>query len=81
MTDEDDDKRPLIRITFDVRVHDVRAFVRAARKHAIEVDNWPEDHAKEALKATELGDCLRMLMDPGVSYEGCQILDSETEVL
>lgn len=57
-------RRVGIHFTLDCVVHDVRAFVKAARARAIEEGVDPAD-ARETYSARDLAACAVMLLDPG----------------
>ena len=69
---------PTVDVTISLRIHDVRAFVKAARKQAIAEGIDPEE-ARTTYKATDLGACAVMLLDPGTSPSGSEILESSSE--
>lgn len=73
-------KETIITLTMSVRVHDAAAFVHAARERAITekaCKNWRE--ASREYSASKLGACAVMLLDPGISPPGAEILESNTE--
>jgi hypothetical protein len=71
--------KPGVAVTINLFVHDVRTFVRAARIRAIAEGVDPED-ARKTYRATNLGACAGMLIDPGTSPPGSEITDTSTEV-
>lgn len=75
-------KAPTIGVTVDLRIYDEKAFRRAAYERGIE-DGLSEEEAKEYLDpdSKSLGECGQMLIDPGVSPEGTEILQSSSESL
>lgn len=74
-------------LTLTVRVYDTAALAAAAIKHAMTVDGMSEAEARETLAdiseddGIDVGACLQMLLDPGVSPDGCAIEESRAEYL
>lgn len=73
-------------VTISVRVYDRKALLAAALQHALTVDKLDEVSARQLLTDTDedsdgvdVSACLRMLLDPGVSPDGCDIQDSSCE--
>jgi hypothetical protein len=71
-----------VTVNLYLRVHNVRAFVRAAQRRAI-----AEGFAKTLKEAREagysprdLGACALMLLDPGESPPGCKIRAHSADV-
>jgi hypothetical protein len=69
-------KTALLTVTLDLRVYDIDAFVRAARKQALIEGVDPED-VEGVYHAGDLVACACMLLDPGVVGEG----DTGSEIL
>jgi hypothetical protein len=68
-------------VTIYVDVNDQDALFAAAMARAKE-DGLEESDAQENLKPdgeVHIGNCLRMLLDPGVSPPGCSIEDSSCD--
>lgn len=67
-------------VSIYLTVRDEQAFRQAAHDRALE-DGLDETMAKQHLNAaaSSLRDCEIMLLDPGVSPKGCEILDSTAE--
>jgi hypothetical protein len=68
-------------ISIFVTVNNTSALIEAARKRYL--DEVPTETRKGACNMVPDGDisaALRMLFDPGVSPDGCTILDTECEV-
>lgn len=67
-------------VTIDVTVHSRRELFDAAMKHALEHDGMTRMHALATLttrtRAIDVGACLQMLLDPGLSPDGCDIEES-----
>lgn len=74
--------RPLVSVTLHLRIHDEGAFGRAARTRAI-ADGVSASEANAYLlddgAGMTLDDCAAMLLDPGASPDGGEILASSTE--
>lgn len=74
-------------LTLTVRVYDTAALAAAAIKHAMTVDGMSEAEARETLAdiseddGIDVGACLQMLLDPGVSPDGCSIQESSVDYL
>ena len=69
-------------LTLHLQINDKQALYRAALAQ-MEKDGINKKDANKSLRpggAIDVGNCLRMLLDPGVSPDGCQILDSTAEV-
>lgn len=67
-----------VTVNITLRIHDVRTFVRTARARAIDEGIDPED-ARRIYRAGNLGECALMLIDPGESPDGAEILESTYE--
>lgn len=67
-------------ITIHVEIHDVHALLQAARRHAVEHDSCTPGQTKELVPVGDVSAALRMLFDPGISPDGCQIQDSSVEI-
>jgi hypothetical protein len=73
----------LYALTLNIRVYDRKALFEAALKHAVSVDKLAEPDARALLSddgeddGVDVFACLRMVIDPGVSPDGCEIQDSE----
>ncbi|MEY2152333.1 hypothetical protein AB7849_15615 [Rhodanobacter sp. 115] len=67
-------------ISICLTVHDESAFREAARDRALE-DGLGDETANAYLDEEQhsLGQCAIMLLDPGVSPNGCQIIDSTAD--
>ena len=61
------------------RVTDRKAFIRAARKQAI-ADKAARNMKEAAELVDDVSSAARWLFDPGVSPDGCEILDSTCEI-
>lgn len=68
----------LITVTIAVRVHDKKAFVRAAQKRAINdgIAKTMREAREYGYNTHDLPACAQMLFDPGISPDGCEILES-----
>jgi hypothetical protein len=70
-------------LTLNIRVYDRKELFEAALKHAVSVDQMAEADARKLLSdegeddGVDVFACLRMVIDPGVSPDGCEIQDSE----
>jgi len=64
-------------VTIAITVDDEAAFRRAAHDRAV-ADELGQEEAETYLNAdlTTVGECAIMLLDPGVSPNGCSILES-----
>jgi hypothetical protein len=69
-----------INVTVQLTVYDERAFRAAAQQRALD-DGLSPKEAKTYLSKTKqsLGECAQMLIDPGVSPDGCSIEGSDSE--
>lgn len=68
-------------VTLHVNVNDSGALWAAAQAHCIQ-SGMTQDDTHEILgdqSKPDIGNCLRMLLDPGTSPEGCEIVDSGAE--
>lgn len=75
--DEDLDLPVEIAVTVYLQVTDPEAFRKAALEHAIQEDGMSEEEALEYFgPGADLGTCARVLIDPGISPPGCEIIDS-----
>lgn len=71
-------------VTLHVKVPSVRELYRSALRHAIAPQGcgMSRSAARELLgaaKAPDIDNCLRLLLDPGMSPDGVQINDSDSE--
>lgn len=73
--------KTIITFTMDIEVYDPEAFAAAARKHAVEVDKYPQGEADEEYTADKLTACAQMLFDPGSGPAGCDIRESAAEII
>lgn len=72
--------RQAISVTLHVTVSDERALRAAAVANLIKDGMAPKGAREYRSKAKySAGDCLRVLLDPGISPPGCQIEDSSAE--
>lgn len=63
-----------------LRVRDPEALLAAALAHPDAVDgDYTRDNLLDAYGEIDINHCLIMLLDPGVSPAGCEILDSVAE--
>jgi hypothetical protein len=64
-------------VSIEICIHDEAEFRAAARKRACK-DRLPPEEADRYLNAEEttLGECAVMILDPGVSPDGCDIIGS-----
>lgn len=70
--------RTAVTLTMYLNVHDPEAFAKAAQERAIAEGVDPAD-AAETYTTDNLGACAVMLIDPGMSPPGSEILDTETD--
>lgn len=75
-----DENGSFVAVTLHLTIHDAKDFRQAAYERALE-DGLDEDDAKTFLdpEGKHLGECAVMLFDPGMSPQGCSIVDSSTE--
>jgi hypothetical protein len=73
-------KHKAVEVTVSLDVWDQRAFREAAYKRAMS-DGLSEKEAKSysSARKTSLGQCAIMLLDPGQSPAGADIIDSSSE--
>lgn len=69
-----------IEVTLYLRINDADEFRRTAHTRA-ESEGVTDDDLAAYLDPDEmsLGDCARMIFDPGMSPNGCSILDSSAD--
>ncbi len=69
-----------VTVSIDLRVWNEASFRRAAELQALK-DGANKAEAKQYRyrKRTSLGECAQMLFDPGLSPDGCEILQSRSE--
>ena len=74
-------RSPTVEVSLYLRIHDEEEFRQAAYERALQ-DGLSEDEALryKDLEDMSLGDCARMLVDPGTGPAGCEVLDSSAEV-
>lgn len=68
-------------VSIFVQIEDIPTLIEAARKRYL--DECPTETREGALEMVPEGDisaALRMLLDPGISPDGCTILESTCEV-
>lgn len=71
-------------VTIQVRVQDKERLYKTALEHAVAANGLDEELAESILKPggeVSVQACLRELFDPGQSPEGCEIQDSNVELL
>lgn len=75
------DTETSIKVSLFISVHDQEAFRQRAYSQALSEDLSEEDANVYLDKnLTSLGDCAIMIFDPGVSPNGCDIVESTAEV-
>lgn len=73
--------KAIYRVSLEVRVDNV-AKLYAAAKMCLEAANMTAEEIEDVLRTdgeVNVANCLRMLLDPGLSPGGCSILDSLAE--
>lgn len=73
--------KAIYRVSLEVRVDNV-AELYAAAKMCLEAANMTAEEIEDVLRTdgeVDVANCLRMLLDPGLSPGGCSILDSSAE--
>lgn len=70
-----------VTVTIAVRVHDARAFARAAQRRAIDdgIAGSLREARENGYSVRDLSACAQMLFDPGISPAGCEILESSAQ--
>jgi hypothetical protein len=73
-------KKTGVTVSIQLTVHDEKGFRAAAYDRAL-ADGLSPKEAKTYLSGakTSLADCAGMLIDPGTSPDGCDILGSDSE--
>jgi hypothetical protein len=75
--------KAIYRVSLEVRVDNV-ADLYAAATTCLEAANMTAEEIEDVLRPdgeVHVANCLRMLLDPGLSPGGCSILDSSAEEL
>lgn len=75
--------KAIYRVSLEVRVDNV-AELYAAAKMCLEAANMTAEEIEDVLRTdgeVDVANCLRMLLDPGLSPGGCSVLDNSAEEL
>jgi hypothetical protein len=72
--------KTIVTVAIDIEVFDEKVFRQKAKERALE-DGLSEEDAAGYLdeECQNIGACAQMLFDPGISPDGCEIIQSSAE--